>query len=104
MRFSESGILDQQFEPFVLAQVPEDGLERLVAAVASEPGMTAREARLLRLAARPLIDGLAGAPEQRAVPVMVALPETETRRPLDRSAFLRRLAAQTGANLDLERS
>src|ERR671918_350891 len=48
-RFTETSILDHRFEPFVLGEVPEDGLPELADGLGAA-GLTAREARMLRLA------------------------------------------------------
>src|SRR2546428_13734923 len=53
-RFAETSILDKRFEPFVLAEVPEDGLPELAEELAKE-GLTARQART-----RPLADPAPG--------------------------------------------
>src|SRR6266705_1672449 len=69
-RFAGTSIRDKQFEPFVLAEVAEDGL-------------TAREARMLRLATAALGECLKSLPAGEPPPgLSIALPETETTRPL----------------------
>ena len=105
MRFTETPIRDQRFEPFTLAEVPEDGLPGLSEEVEATPGLTSREMRMLRLCTMPLrealamLEGKAGPP-----PLVLALPETETTRPLDGKAFLGHLAQQVGGAFDLARS
>jgi 3-oxoacyl-[acyl-carrier-protein] synthase-1 len=103
-RFEETRLLDKRFEPFVLAQVPEDGLPDLAEDLEKE-GLTAREARMLRLAAAAIAECLQALPAGEAAPVLsLALPETETTRPLDHTKFLERLSRQTGGRFDARRS
>src|SRR2546430_9978293 len=54
-RFAETSMMDKRFEPFTLAEVPEDGLPELAESLSSV-GLAARETRMLRLGA--------GAPEE----------------------------------------
>lgn len=105
MRFTEVPWRDQAFEPFTLAEVPGDGLPDLVDSLAAAPGLTARERRMLRLGTMPLaqcrgrIGGQAG-----RIGLDLALPDRETLLPLDRPALVERLARQTDAAFDIERS
>src|SRR2546422_2057144 len=99
-RFAETSILDKQFEPFVLAEVPEDGLPDLAEELAKE-GLTAREARMIRLATVALGECLKSLPPGEPPPgLSLALPETETTRPLDHRLFLDRLGRQTKSQFD----
>src|SRR6266550_2875625 len=94
-RFAETSILDKRFEPFVLAEVPEDGLPDLADEVAK--GLTAREARMLRLAAAALGECLKSLPPgEPPAGLSLALPESETTRSLEHRVFLERLGRQTG--------
>jgi 3-oxoacyl-[acyl-carrier-protein] synthase I len=96
MRHTESPIMDRQFRPVVLAEVPEDGLPELHAGLQAG-GLTGREARLLRLAEPALRECLAALPANaKPPPLMVALPDNETTRPLDEQRFLDALAVQAG--------
>ena len=105
MRFTETPIRDHRFEPFTLAEVPQDGLPQLAEEVAATPGLTSREMRMLRLATMPLREALTVLSGKAPVPPLVlALPETETARVLDGKAFLRHLNRQVGAAFDLGRS
>jgi 3-oxoacyl-[acyl-carrier-protein] synthase-1 len=102
-RFVTSDFRDHLFEPMTVAEVPPDALPPLVDTLAREP-LPAREARMLRLATTPLqqaATSAAHAPPR--LPLYLALPETETRIPLDKQQFLNRLAAQTPA-IDLPKS
>jgi 3-oxoacyl-[acyl-carrier-protein] synthase I len=105
MRFTESKLFDQRAEPFTLAEVPQEGLPPLVDVLDEMTGLTNREMRLLRLAARPLADCLASLPRTEPKPgLILALPETQTTRPLNASAFLENLWKQSGGAFDLKRS
>src|SRR5690242_10378190 len=99
-RFAESTILDKRFEPFVLAEVPEEGLPELTEEVAKAP-LTAREGRMLRLATAALAGCLRVFPQGEPPPgLSLALPETETTRPLKHEEFLEHLLQQTGGRFD----
>ena len=103
-RFAETSIHDKRFEPFVLAEVPEDGLPDLADELAKE-GLTAREARMLRLAAAALGECLKSLPPGEPPPgLSLALPESETTRSLEHRVFLERLGRQTGWRFDPRRS
>jgi 3-oxoacyl-[acyl-carrier-protein] synthase I len=103
-RFTESTLLDKRFEPFVLAEVPDDGLPELTEELAKE-GLAAREARLIRLATAALAGCLKSLPPGEAPPgLSLALPETDNTRPLDHRVFLERLGRQTSWRFDPKRS
>jgi 3-oxoacyl-[acyl-carrier-protein] synthase I len=103
MLFAETPIRDQRFEPFTLAEVMEDGLPQLVEQVGQTPGLTSREARMLRLATMPLRECLKPLPPGTPAPGLVlALPEIQTTIPLDGKRFLQLLARQTGNCFNLK--
>src|SRR6266571_1153002 len=103
-RFAESSILDKQFEPFVLAEVPEEGLPELSEEVA-RAALTAREARMIRLATVALAGCLKSLPQGEPPPgLSLALPESETTRPLKHQEFLKHLGQQTGWRFDAKTS
>jgi 3-oxoacyl-[acyl-carrier-protein] synthase I len=109
--FSQSSIHDHRFEPYTLAEVPDDGLARILEEVQPPPpapGLTAREVRLLRLATQPLRECLAALPPRVPPPgAVLALPSprlTSGQRPLDSAGFVRRLALQVGGAIDPRRS
>jgi 3-oxoacyl-[acyl-carrier-protein] synthase I len=105
MRFTETPMRDHRFEPFTLAEVPEEGLPDLAPEVAATPGLTSREMRMLRLGTMPLGEALGVLlGKVPAPPLMLALPETETARPLDSKKFLQLLAGQVGGAFDSVRS
>lgn len=101
----ETRLRDKEFNPFLLAQVPEDVLPPLVGEILESLPLSAREARLLRLASRPL---RAAAQAMRGrdirLGLALALPETETLRPVDGTLFLRCLAAQVEDAFSIDRS
>jgi 3-oxoacyl-[acyl-carrier-protein] synthase-1 len=103
-RFVESTIFDKRYEPFTIAEVPQDGLPVLAEFGTAQP-LTSREQRMLRLAVSPLREcahPLGNRP--LLLSLCLALPEIETTRPIDRSTFLRALAVQTGSIFDPDRS
>jgi 3-oxoacyl-[acyl-carrier-protein] synthase-1 len=105
MRFTETPIRDHRFEPFTLAEVPEEALPQLAEVVEKTSGLTSREMRMLRLATMPLQEALAPlAAKESPPPLVLALPESETTRPLDGKAFLRELAKQVDGTFDVSRS
>jgi 3-oxoacyl-[acyl-carrier-protein] synthase I len=96
MRFTESALMDRRFQPFTLAEVPDDGLPPLHADLEAR-GLTSREARMARLAEPALRECLAALPAgSPPPPLVVALPEAATTRPLDEGRVLDALAAQAG--------
>lgn len=99
-RFTETAIRDRNLEPFTLAEVPSDALPPLAPSLATTPGLTSRERRMLQLADRPLRECLAPLGDKRPIGLCLALPERETLKPIDRPAFLKHLAAQTSGAFD----
>jgi 3-oxoacyl-[acyl-carrier-protein] synthase-1 len=96
MRFGETPLMDRHFRPFTLAEVPEDGLFPLHPELEGR-GLTSREARMARLAEPALRECLAALPAGAPPPpLVVALPEAETTRPLDEGRVLDALATQAG--------
>src|SRR5690242_8494914 len=86
-RFAETSLMDKRFEPFTLAEVPEDGLPPVVERLTNS-GLTARETRLLRLGSAALKECLKALPHaETAVGLTLSLPETNTTRPLDGQRF-----------------
>lgn len=105
MLFSETSLRDHRFEPFTLAEVIEDGLPELVQEVANAPGLTSREARMLRLATMPLTECLPPLKAEAAAPgLILALPETQTTLPLDAIRFLQMLGQQSRSSFNLRQS
>src|SRR5438477_2789246 len=103
-RFTETSLMDKRFEPFTLAEVPEDGLPELGEGLA-DVGLTARETRMLRLGTAALRECLKALPPRQASPgLILSQPETSTTQPLDGPLFLQRLALQVGGGFDVKRS
>lgn len=103
-RLREIHWLDRRLEPYIVGRVPDDGLPPLAEALARLP-LQARETRMLRLAHVALAEALQALPaDAGAVPLLLGLPEHHTMLPIEPAGFLARLAAQSGAPLDLERS
>jgi 3-oxoacyl-[acyl-carrier-protein] synthase-1 len=105
MRFSETPLRDGGLEPFTLAVVPNDGLPELVEVLEHTVGLTAREIRMLRLAAIPFqqcLSPLRGRPG--SVGLCLALPDTATKRPLDGPTFLQRFWMQAAGGFQLDMS
>ncbi len=93
-RFIPSEMRDQRFERFTVAEVPQEGLPALAEKNSRQP-LSAREAKMLRLATGPLAKAALSVPHVPAkLPLFLGLPETETRIPLDRARFAQLLAAQ----------
>jgi 3-oxoacyl-[acyl-carrier-protein] synthase I len=104
MRFSETPIMDRRFEPFTLAEVPDEGLPELADGLEAV-GLTSREARMLRLAALPLLECVAVLPKgESPPPLLLALPETRTTRELNGVRFLGWLGEQAMGGFDPRRS
>ncbi len=104
MRFARIDWLDRRFEPFTVASVPDAGLPELSPGIAKTPGLTVRDARLLRLGARALTECV-GTPRLAARPPLVlALPEPERQRPLDAGRLLKLLEKQAKGVFDLAAS
>jgi 3-oxoacyl-[acyl-carrier-protein] synthase I len=105
-RFVESPIQDKKRQPYTIAEVPTDALSDVV--IGSEHGitkLTPREQRLVQLAVPPIRECLAPLGGAAApLSVCLALPETVTTRPLDRTAMLRSLAATMGQAIHAGRS
>ncbi|MGD2154637.1 MAG: beta-ketoacyl synthase N-terminal-like domain-containing protein [Gemmatimonadales bacterium] len=104
MRFTESEIRDRSLEPVTVAEVPEDGLSELIGPLGAM-NLTSRQRRMLQIAAAPLRECLLSLPANTPAPGLVlALPETETARPLDRPGFLELLVQQSGLAFDARAS
>lgn len=101
MRFTSLDWLDHRFEPFTVAAVPDAGLPELSPEVARTPGLSLRDARLLRLGARALAECLGAAgPGGGRPPLVLALAEPERQRPVDAGRFLKLFAAQAPGAFD----
>jgi 3-oxoacyl-[acyl-carrier-protein] synthase I len=104
-RFGETPMRDHRFEPFTIAEVPEDGLPPLAEELTAKAGLSSREMRLLRLATRPVLECIALVPDGQPAPgVVLALPETNTIKPIDPNAFLANLWQQCDRRFDPKHS
>lgn len=74
-RFRETSIYDKRFQPFKMALLPEEALPPLEPSLDALVGLTARQARMLRLAAPTLREVLLEAPNPGQVPVLLGTPE-----------------------------
>jgi 3-oxoacyl-[acyl-carrier-protein] synthase I len=105
MRFSESSIRDQRFQPFTLAEVLEDGLPAVDEEISRTPGLTSRAIRLLRLGTVALNECLSTFPSKTLSPGLVlALPEFQPANPIDGPGFIAKFARQIGPKFDASRS
>jgi 3-oxoacyl-[acyl-carrier-protein] synthase-1 len=103
-RFTESHVQDKTLQPFTLAVVPDDALPPLDPAIEVD-GLTAREARLTRLATAALRQCGAIVPDSVPPPPLVlALPEQQTVIEIQERAFLTRLSSQVLGIFDPHRS
>jgi 3-oxoacyl-[acyl-carrier-protein] synthase I len=103
-RFAETRIQDKALAPFVLATVPDDALPPLQPDVVAD-GMTAREVRLMRLGTSALRECVSVLPPSEVrPPLIIALPEHDTDKPIDDRRFLERLARQAPGTFDPARS
>lgn len=106
-RFDSVPYLDKRSDHFTAAMVPKDALPPLDDALERAAGLASRERRMLRLATLPLRECLARLPESArggALPLCLAMSESQPRRPLEPSAFLQYLATQVGGAIDPDRS
>lgn len=95
---------DRRFNPFVVGAVPDDGLPELHAELLRSH-VQYRESRMLRIAHVALEEALAVLPATTSkMSLLLGLPEHHTTQPIDAATFLQRLAVQTGAPIDLQRS
>ena len=100
-RFVPTPVRDKQFQPFTIAEVPNDALPPLAEPLRGIVSLSDRERRLLRLATSPLRECLAVLPATPTkLALCLALPEQETTRPIDSAAFLSHLVIQTGSPFD----
>jgi len=97
--FGETAVYDRHFQPFVMALFPDEELPELDDSLAdARPGLTARQSRMLRLAALALEETLDGVPTPDGIPLFLAGPEPMA------GDFLSQVALQAGVELDLAAS
>ena len=104
-RYRESPVYNKRFEPMILALVPDEDLPPLAESLVAAPGLTARQARMLRLAQPAIEEALRALPPGPPLPLFLALPEAlPGRPPTATEAFLDDLVEQSGAAVDLDQS
>lgn len=97
MSLTETDYRDKRFDRVVLGEVPDDALPPLADTLVREAAITAREARLLRLASESIRECVVPLRNRRLpLGLCLSLPELETTIPLDGNQMLRRLAVQSG--------
>jgi 3-oxoacyl-[acyl-carrier-protein] synthase I len=95
---------DRRFQPFIVGTVPDDGLPKLAPELLKQY-LQYREARMLRLAHVALDEVFKPMTSyETPIPLLLALPEHHTTKPIDSKTFLTRLVQQTKAPLDLPHS
>ena len=105
MRFTEITWQDNNFEPYVVGEVVEEGLPALAEPLQQDGTLTHREMRLLRLGTQPIRHALAALPKGAEKPgLALALPEHDTTKAIDPKTFLERFAVQTENTFDLSQS
>jgi 3-oxoacyl-[acyl-carrier-protein] synthase-1 len=98
-RYGESRFTDPQFDPYVLAEVPDGALPRMDAA--ERVNRAPRDLRLLRLGIRPLLEALAALPKDaEPPPLALALPELRA-NPADSHRFLETLSRHVHGRFDV---
>ncbi len=92
-RFTGMEMRDKGFERFTCAAIPSDGLMPLAEKI-TDP-LAYREGRLLRLAGKALMEAAKPVMQQPELPAFcLALPDMETRTPLEGAKLLRNLGLQ----------
>jgi 3-oxoacyl-[acyl-carrier-protein] synthase I len=89
-RLSESAFFNEQLNPFVLSFIPDESLPPIDEQLGTLTGLSARDARMLRLAGAALREAVAGADGLEGVPLLLALPEPGA------ETFLDHLSQQAG--------
>ena len=104
-RYQESAVYNKRFEPMTLALLPEENLPPLNDDLATQPGLTSRQMRMLRLAAPALREALQNYAPETPIPLFLAGPEALPGRPLPvGGVFVNHLEIQAQTRLDLTHS
>jgi 3-oxoacyl-[acyl-carrier-protein] synthase-1 len=104
-RLSESSILNRQFQPMVMATLPDHELPPLEPSLEKLPGLTSRQMRMLRLAGPALREAVADVGSVADVPLFLALPEARPDRADPAGPkFLEHLATQSGVAFAISES
>ena len=80
-RFVETSIHDKRFEPFVMAILPDDVLPPLKPELEQAVGLTAKQARMLRLATTALQEATQDWPDVENFPLYLGIPQQLPDRP-----------------------
>ena len=80
-RFEGTSIHDKRFEPFVMAILPDDVLPPLKPELEQAVGLTAKQARMLRLAMPALQEATQDWPEVENFPLYLGIPQKLPDRP-----------------------
>jgi 3-oxoacyl-[acyl-carrier-protein] synthase-1 len=100
-RFTEIEFLDRRSEPFIVAEVAQEGLPPLVDDTAQKP-LTGREARLVRLGSAAICGALDSWPAGAVpTPIVLSLPEANGTRYIDPAELVNMLARQCGRDFYL---
>ncbi len=100
-RGSASAYTNRDFNPMILASVPEDALPPLHGTLEPMDGLTAQQLRLLRVLAPAIEDAMSGYTLKAPIPLFFAGPEALPGRPVPLgNRFVEYVMKQTGANLD----
>lgn len=104
-RIRETSLYDRRFQPFKMALLPDDALPPLEPSLEKIIGLTARQIRMLRLAAPALREVLVEVPRSDQVPLFVGMPEALPGRADPAGEhFLDHLATQSGLKFNLTQS
>ena len=104
-RFAETSIYDKRFQPFKMALLPDDALPPLEPSLEEVIGLTARQIRMLRLAAPALREVLMEAPNPDQIPIFIGTPKAfPGRHDPAGEKFLSHLATQSGLKFNVVQS
>ena len=104
-RIRETSVYDRRFQPFKMALLPDEVLPPLEPSLEALVGLTARQTRMLRLAAPALREVLIEVPRSDQVPLILGTPEALPGRPDPAGEkFLEHLATQSGMKFNVPQS
>ncbi|QTA85817.1 beta-ketoacyl synthase N-terminal-like domain-containing protein [Desulfonema magnum] len=104
-RFSETSICDKHFDPFVMSILPDEVLPPVKPEIDQIVGLTARQLRMLRLAAPALEEVLADTRDIEKIPIYLGVPEPLQDRPkVVDDEFIKYLGMQTGFRFNVGES
>jgi len=104
-RYNASSFYNRHFRPMTMSLVPDDALSPLAPPLEAALGLTARQARMLRLATPAIHEAAEKARTKLALPLFLGVPEQLPNRPLPVSEeFLDHLIVQADVRIDRVRS